>query len=385
MSASSAAARVSNPTNESNRPLVSFIVPCYKLAHLLAECVGSILSQTFSDFEVLIMDDCSPDNTPEVARSFTDPRVIHVRNQPNLGHLRNYNKGIRMARGKYIWLISADDKLRSNNALERYVKVLEEHPQVGYAFCSGYCLDGDRETQIIQSSLYRQEDGIFRGREFLLDLLKGNFVLAASGMARKECYERVSYFPEDMPYAGDWYLWAIYAAHYDVAYFAEPMVDYRVHDLSMSTIMSKKDTAAIFNDYVGVPTRMRHEGERLRDAAIVKRCRETVTNQYAICLSSRVVRDQRTKISLQEFESSLARFTESPEEQRDIRWRVFCGAGDHCCWQQEYEDSARFYRLALGIRPFLPTVWLKLLLLKSGRFGAWLRDALGGVRQLAKS
>jgi glycosyltransferase involved in cell wall biosynthesis len=57
------------------------------------------------------MDDCSPDNTPEVARSLQDPRVKHIRNNPNLGHLRNYNKGISLSRVKYVWLISADDYL----------------------------------------------------------------------------------------------------------------------------------------------------------------------------------------------------------------------------------------------------------------------------------
>src|SRR5208283_2490112 len=75
-------------------PTVSFIVPCYKLAHLLPNCVHSILMQTYRDFEVLIMDDCSPDATPQVAQSFQDPRVKHIRNDPNLGHLRNYNHGI---------------------------------------------------------------------------------------------------------------------------------------------------------------------------------------------------------------------------------------------------------------------------------------------------
>ena len=93
-------------------PKVTFIVPCYNLAHVLPECVNSILSQSFSDFEVLIMDDCSPDNTPEVARSFSDARVRHVRNEKNQRHLANYNKGIKLAKGEYVWLISADDRLR---------------------------------------------------------------------------------------------------------------------------------------------------------------------------------------------------------------------------------------------------------------------------------
>ena len=94
-------------------PTVSFVVPCYRLAHLLAECVNSILSQTFTDFEVLIMDDKSPDNTAEVANSFKDPRVRYIRNDPNLGALKNYNHGIALSRGKYVWLISADDYLRT--------------------------------------------------------------------------------------------------------------------------------------------------------------------------------------------------------------------------------------------------------------------------------
>jgi len=111
-------------------PIVSFVVPCYKLANLLRECVESILSQTYGDFEMLIMDDCSPDNTPEVAQSFQDPRVKYVRNEPNLGHLRNYNKGIRLTRGKYVWLISPDDYLRPPYILQRYVELLDRHPRV---------------------------------------------------------------------------------------------------------------------------------------------------------------------------------------------------------------------------------------------------------------
>ena len=60
-------------------PKVTFVVPCYKLAHLLSECVSSILDQTYANFELLIMDDCSPDNASEIAASFTDPRIKYIR------------------------------------------------------------------------------------------------------------------------------------------------------------------------------------------------------------------------------------------------------------------------------------------------------------------
>src|ERR1700730_2438621 len=113
-------------------PKVSFIVPCFKIAHLLAECVSSILSQTYDDFEIIIMDDCSPDNTGDVAQSFTDQRVKYVRNEINLGHLRNYNEGIRRSRGEYIWLISADDRLRTPYVLQRYVNLMDAKPEIGF-------------------------------------------------------------------------------------------------------------------------------------------------------------------------------------------------------------------------------------------------------------
>src|SRR5262245_43985084 len=163
-------------------PKVTFIVPCFKLAHLLPDCVNSILGQTFGDFEILIMDDCSPDNTPEVARSFGDPRVKHVRNEPNLGHLRNYNKAIEMAAGEYLWLISADDRLRRPYVLEQYLRVLEANPGVGFAFCPGYALQGNVETEMVGWATLDSPDTILDGRVFLKRLLESNCVLAPSGI-----------------------------------------------------------------------------------------------------------------------------------------------------------------------------------------------------------
>ena len=146
---------------------VSFVIPCYKLAHLLPECLGSILSQSYEDFEILLMDDCSPDETPEVAQSFHDPRIKYVRNKENLGHLHNYNKGIALSQGKYVWLISADDCLRRTYALERYVQVMEDHPEIGYVFSPAVRLQDGQETEIVSWSIHGNQDAIFKGHTFL--------------------------------------------------------------------------------------------------------------------------------------------------------------------------------------------------------------------------
>src|SRR5262249_19075696 len=176
-------------------PTVSFIVLCYKLAHLLPECVSSILSQTYDDFELLVMDDCSPDNTAEVAKSFGDPRVKYIRNQRNLGVLGNENEGVRLSRGKYVWIISADDYLRRPYITQRYVELMEKNPRVGYAFCSGVSVRNGREMEVLSYSKYRDQDEIVHGHALLRDLLYGNFVLAASVMVRRECYEKISMYP----------------------------------------------------------------------------------------------------------------------------------------------------------------------------------------------
>jgi glycosyltransferase involved in cell wall biosynthesis len=208
-------------------PKVTFVVPCYRLAHLLSECVTSILDQTYPDFEVLIMDDCSPDNTPEIAASFTDSRIKHIRNPRNLGHLLNYNKGIAIARGKYIWLISADDTLRQRYALDRYVQLLDAHPNVGYVFSPAVRLRDGQEWETLGYSICWLRDGVFDGRQWLVRLIHRNRVVAASAMARKECYEKLGTFPLNLPWNGDWYLWCLFALYSDVGYFAEPMVCYR--------------------------------------------------------------------------------------------------------------------------------------------------------------
>src|SRR5262249_42831115 len=162
-------------------------VPCYNLAHFLEECVESILVQSFQNFEVLIMDDCSPDDTAVVAAAFTDPRVRHIRHVSNVGHLRNYNIGIEQARGKYLWLISADDRLRSAKVLERFVNVFEADPEVTLAFCSGLYLTADGREGAVIGRVY-DRDCIVSSDVFVGGAIKYNLVCTPGAMAHTQSY-----------------------------------------------------------------------------------------------------------------------------------------------------------------------------------------------------
>src|SRR5260370_38164716 len=100
-------------------------------------------------------------------------------------------------------------------------------------------------------------DTSIRGHRVLTDhLVIANHVPAPAVMARKKCYEEVSYFPLDLPYAGDWYLWAIFALYFDVGFFAEPMFNRRFHKANMRVGFYNEAATAMLADYLAVPVRL---------------------------------------------------------------------------------------------------------------------------------
>jgi glycosyltransferase involved in cell wall biosynthesis len=355
---------------------VSFVVPCYNIAKLLPDCINSILSQTYEDFEVLIMDDCSPDETPEVAQSFHDPRIKHVRNEKNLGHLRNYNKGISLARGTYVWLISADDCLRRPYALERYVQMMEAHRDVGYVFSPAMRLQDGKESELVSWSIHGQQDTIFKGHSFLKKLIWGNCVVAPAGMVRKACYDQVSVFPLDMPNSGDWYLWSIFALHYDVAYIADPLVYYRSHDTNMSKILTKTARHVITNDNFAVRWRLKEKAEGRGANAIVRLCQDAIATYYASLLSAAIYENGAFGITVEEFEQSLRHHTRNTSEASDMRTRVYTALGDQCYLRRDFTQALQYYEKGLQQNRLSLAPWMKSTLLKMGPLGIHLRDSV---------
>jgi glycosyltransferase involved in cell wall biosynthesis len=374
-------------------PTVSFVVLCYKLAHLLPECVDSILAQTYRDFEVLIMDDCSPDNTTEVAQSFQDSRVKHIRNEQNLGVLGNQNEGVRLSRGKYVWIISADDYLRRPYILRRYVDLMEKHPRVGYTFCSGVGVRDGQETGVLGYSKYRNRDAIVNGHVFLKKLLYGNFVLAASAMARRECYEKISLFPLNVMWAGvpvdmvwvaDWYLWCLFALSVDVGYFAEPMVCYREHDLSISSSITQQENIALCAAAdIAVPWLIRQKADERGLEKLSKDCLRAVAYEYARHGESKQYRGSTSCMSVRDFEESLCRSTESERERDWIRARFYAAKGDGLFSKGNVPAARRFYLDSLQKDPRTARVYAKLLF-SLGKPGVYLRRVLRSVRSISK-
>jgi len=119
-----------------NSPKVSVLIPTYNYAYCLGETIQSVLSQSFTDFELIVIDDCSKDNTDEIMEKYIgDQRISYYKNPVNLGLVGNWNKCLSYAKGDYIKFLCADDKFRSD-LLEKFVHVMEQYPNVSLVVCN---------------------------------------------------------------------------------------------------------------------------------------------------------------------------------------------------------------------------------------------------------
>jgi len=128
-------------------PKVSVVVPTYNRAQYMRTAVQSVLDQTCDDFEVVLIDDGSSDDTPEVGQrlSKSDVRVRYIRNEQNLGLVENWKKGVQETRGDYFCILGDDDVLEPE-FLDRLVEPLEERPDVALSFCDHWLIDEDGRT-----------------------------------------------------------------------------------------------------------------------------------------------------------------------------------------------------------------------------------------------
>lgn len=124
--------------------LVSIIMPAYNCEHFIADSIRSVLAQTYTNWELLVVDDCSTDNTAEVVASFTDPRIHYQRNTYNMGAALTRNKALQIAKGHYIAFLDSDD-LWAPHKLEHQIKFMEQN---GYAFTYTAFLRTDKPLRI---------------------------------------------------------------------------------------------------------------------------------------------------------------------------------------------------------------------------------------------
>ncbi len=217
------------------QPIVSVIIPTYNRANFLEKSIQSVLAQTFEDFEIIIINNYSEDNTLEVISNFKDTRIriITFRNDGIIAKSRN--QGLMHSAGKYIAFLD-DDDLWLSKKLELQVDYLNKHPEYSLVYSNGWIIDvtGKRKQLFFKLGTLKQGN-IFRR------LVNGNFIPQLTVLMRREVFENIGFFNEDpsLKAAEDYEYWLRVALQYKIGYLDEPLAEYRVHSGGMIHTLNK--------------------------------------------------------------------------------------------------------------------------------------------------
>lgn len=201
---------------------VSVVMPTYNRAKYLPEAIGSVLQQTFRDFELIIVDDGSTDNTAEIVGAMTDPRIRYIA-QDNMGVSAALNTGWRAATGEYIGRLDSDD-VWLPSLLEELVPILERNPDMGVIYARARWMDADGKP--LPQILGTPEK--FPG-ENLKSLLYGDCVCPIAVVFRVRCIVSVGGYDDSLTGNEDWDLWIRMAEHCGIGYVDSILARYRVH------------------------------------------------------------------------------------------------------------------------------------------------------------
>ena len=209
-----------------NCPTVSVLMPVYNAAPYLAEAIESILSQTFGDFEFLIIDDGSADDTAQIAESYAqrDQRIRLVRHAENQGQTARLNQGLALARGRYIARMDGDD-ISLSERLGQQVAFFDSHPGIGV--CGSWLPTiGDRHTRFER---YPTSDADIRCQLLFRDVLAHPAVMLRRALFTEHGLAYDPFFQ----IAQDYDLWARCAEHTQLANMPQVLLHYRVHQQQM--------------------------------------------------------------------------------------------------------------------------------------------------------
>ena len=199
---------------------VSIIIPTYNCARLIGRAIQSVLNQTYRDFELIIVDDSSTDNTDKIVKKFQeqDKRVKYIRHEKNRGGSAARNTGIKNAKGEYIAFQDSDDEWLPEK-LKKQIEVFKNtSSKVGVVY-TGFWRIKDNEKTYIPQSWVKQKDG-----NIYFELLKGNFVGTPTILIKKKCFKKVGMFDENLPRLQEWELVIRLSKYYNFKCIDEPLL-----------------------------------------------------------------------------------------------------------------------------------------------------------------
>jgi len=215
-----------------SRPAITVIIPTHNRAEFLKRAIKSVLAQTWQDFELIIVDDASTDDTANVVRDYQDERILYHRHDSNLGAPASRNTGIAKARGDYIALLDDDDELFPRKLEKQMQKYAEVAASVGLIYT------GHEVRNSMGKLLHsRLPEGKTRG-DVRLRLLLGPAFPSHTPLIRRDCFKLTGGFDDFLTSCQDWDMWKRISEHYEFDYVPEVLSTTYQHDHQISSDFS---------------------------------------------------------------------------------------------------------------------------------------------------
>jgi len=223
---------------------VSIVLPTYNGSRYLREAIANCLNQTYSNIELIVVDDASTDDTPAILASYQDPRLQVIRHERNKRLPTALNTGFAHATGKYLtW--TSDDNFYTPQAIETLVQYLEDHPLVAFVYSRCWLVD---ETGAVVGEV---ETGPPEGLEY-------NNCVGACFLYRREVYEAIGDYNAKVALSEDYEYWLRVMQRFRMAFLDEPLYYYRQHSQSLTAsdygnYRAQRQTLRIRRTYFRLP------------------------------------------------------------------------------------------------------------------------------------
>ncbi|KWE97553.1 glycosyltransferase, group 2 family protein [Burkholderia ubonensis] len=244
----------SNQSGEGGRPRVSILVTSYNYARFIGETIRSVIAQTFDSWELIIVDDCSTDDSWSVIQAFRDPRIRAVRFDKNRGACAAYNAALSLANGQFVASLDSDDVFAPDK-LAIQVDFLDKHPEVD--ICGTYLEEIDDAGNAVASEncMYAP----WFNKELDLNSpdcwIWENHLCHSGVLMRKSLHDRIGFFREELIYSPDWNFW-LHALAVGATFHVIPkeLVQYRAHGNNIT----HRNLNALMWEYADISARTLH-------------------------------------------------------------------------------------------------------------------------------
>lgn len=227
----------------SKSPLVSILIPCYNHEKFLDDCLQGVYEQTYNTIELLICDDCSPDNSYKKICEYKEylerrfERVVIIQNETNQGVTKNINRMLKMANGVYIKVIASDDVLVPE-AIESYVEYAQAHAEAGIFISNGARIaESEHYPDYARKSLIYVENPEFECKDLLEKTFVRNDIFAPGAFIRKVIFETYGFYDEEVAIEDlEFWLRILKEQKEQFRYIDQVLVLYRINGNSMTSM-----------------------------------------------------------------------------------------------------------------------------------------------------